>query len=312
MSSIPSNLLMMRLQGHKKFLSLLASEPPGDIRAQSNSFGVDGFVQRHRRYRSRIEKDLGLSLSCNLTCYFGCFFAMLFRPTEEFDKLVSGVRARLGHDGSNGKRQPTIGVQVRIGGAWAVGFRIGEPFRTPPSAIRHFFHLIDELRDGKRGTPSSLQHAILFVSSDAPRFINMTRERYGDAYVVAVDGDAFGHTDTFNLGDAFPGKYAKLEASSAVLAYARTLACHFFVGECDHVVMAQSGFGDTAFWRGRRTASAIFVDMNNNKLAWQHHLQYGDSNAECGSAPCGHPARSVKNRIIDIRKNATSFYEAVP
>ena len=167
---------------------------------------------------------------------------------------------------------------------------------------------------------------ILFVSSDAPIFINKTvlefnTEREGnkkynfDVVVRCVDGDSFTHTDSGDLAAIRPDKFTQVSQDAKAAQYLLTLLNHRLISRADHVVMAQSGFGDTAFWVSRTSASCIFVDMTNNRLAWQHHLAYDEGNAHHQSAElkkdegigcCS--ARATRNRILDVSTEPTLFY----
>jgi hypothetical protein len=125
--------------------------------------------------------------------------------------------------------------------------------------------------------------------------------RFGDDRIRFVEGDAFQHTDTLNLGEVKPEKFEKYDPLVIRRSYMLTLLNHLTLSRSSHMVMAQSGFGDTAFWKSRSSASCIFVDMTNNRYAWQHHLAY--------SAQNGSSAVAMKSRVIDITKPPTRFYD---
>jgi hypothetical protein len=305
-SRVPVDQSLMRLQRHKKFLRTLDNADSTGVsvlRVQSNSAGVDPFVHRYPRWAAR--KDaLGLPPSCNISCYFGCLHRVLFKASAE---LLTKITPSM----PSGK---FIAVQVRMGGSWAPGMRIAEPFRTPPAAVPHFISMLRELQalgDPQHGATARtdlfppagdvlwMRHAPLFVSSDAPRLIAEVAKSLNRTTVRWIDG-GFGHTDTLNLGDVKPAKYTKLSAEEIRENYALTMANHYILSQGSHMVMAQSGFGDTAFWRSRQAASCVFVDMSNLNLGWQHHLAYG------GPASS---ASAVRSRYVDLSKRPEPFYE---
>ncbi|CUG88664.1 membrane-associated protein, putative [Bodo saltans] len=298
-SRIPVDQSLMRLQRHKKFLRTLDSADSngiGVLRVQSNSAGADSYIHRYPRWAAR-KGELGLSSNCNISCYFGCLHRVLFRASGE---LLTKINPAM----PEGK---FISVQVRMGGSWAPGMRIAEPFRTPPAAVPHFVSMLQELKAlGKSnrdlfppsGDVSWMKDAQIFVSSDAPRLISEIAKALNTTVVKWIDG-GFGHTDTLNLGDVKPAKYTKLSTKEIRENYALTMANHFILSQGSHMVMAQSGFGDTAFWRSRLTATCLFVDMTNLNLGWQHHLVY---RGEGGSA------NAVRNRHVDLSKSPEPFY----
>jgi hypothetical protein len=168
------------------------------------------------------------------------------------------------------------------------------------------------LAEGPSGTSLSkddLPRVLLFVSSDAPLFVNKTREAFSVVVkkvhpflhleVRWVDGDSFTHTDSGDLSAIRPDKFTAVPSAVKETQYLLTLLNHFLISRADHVVMAQSGFGDTAFWASRSSASCIFVDMTNLRWAWQHHLGYPD---EAGSAT------AVQSRILDLSASPSRFY----
>ena len=295
---IPVDTRLMKLKLHKQFVVWLSKSDGIDLRLQSNSFNIDPYLLRVPKYRDLLSQRLGFGDRCNITCYFGCLHAVLFQPSAELSRKIDVVwKFAEERAGKAIRGKPFIAAQIRIGGSWAAGLRVKEPFRTHPSTLPHYFSVIDELRRGNFSP--QLHGAPVFVSSDAERLMWEAGKQFGNASVFFVPGDAYQHTDTLNLGDMLPGKHAKLKSDVVRDAYFNTLVSHHFISESSHVVMAQSGFGDTAFWRSRRSASAIFVDMNNNRIAWQHHLEYDDGpNSVVAS----------QNRIIDTRDAPKPFY----
>jgi hypothetical protein len=263
---------------------------------------VDHYLHRVDELERVKTLEMGLPYMCNNSCYYGCLHRLLFQESEQ---LVNAAKSILKG------RTNYIAVQVRMGGHWATGMRIKEPFRTYPTAVPHFFSMIEEIRRGDHLQAARVHpdwfvnsarvflDAPLFVSSDSSRFINETVARFGAPNVFFVPGDAFQHTDTLNLGEVKPEKYKKLDRDAVERHYFLTLLNHYMVSEGQHVVMAQSGFGDTAFWRGRRTASCIFMDMTNNRYAWQHHLSYPAR---------GSGAVAMRSRVLDTTTQPTPFY----
>jgi hypothetical protein len=321
---IPLNTQLMRLNQHGKFMRMMGNpaspEVHSDLRLQSNSFGVDPYLHRIPRFSHRITNELGLSKACNITCYFSCFYSLLFTPTAPLKNAVettfagNGLKVAWKDDGTfrmhGGKR--FIGVQIRMGGTWATGLEVPEPFRTPPQAINHFFSILKELRSGA-ATPvkahAALQDAVIFITSDSERLVNLTKSSFPQGTAFTVPGDAFRHTDSSHLGKINPSKWKAKDDATIRNSYLATLTSHFIVANADHVVMAQSGFGDTAFWHSRAEASCIFVDMNHLTVGWQHHLSYDCAN--CVSAEgkdCGCSAHASMNRILDLRREPQPYY----
>lgn len=316
-----------------------------------DSFFSKGPSAASAKWRSVKLEEMGLPASCNISCYFGCLHALLFRPSEALERAAldtmlprstitavdsgsaspsSIIMSHRQLDETNQMKEtkrfvalpPFVGVQVRMGGTWAAGLRIPEAVRTPPAAIPHFFSMIREVltsssSSGRRCGDQSLPNSsplLLFVSSDSERFLNVTRAEFGDAVVRVVEGDAFQHTDTTHLGHIKPEKYRDGTAEAARQSYFLVLLNHFLLSRSSHMVMAQSGFGDTAFWRARRSASCLFVDMSNLWVGWQHRLEYPASSGSSGveeavSATVVHasPAIVTRSRILDLRQEPTSF-----
>jgi hypothetical protein len=180
--------------------------------------------------------------------------------------------------------------------------------------------MIDELRGGGGGGGGALglRGAKVFISSDSQRLVNETVRRYGAASVLAVRGDAFQHTDTLNAHKINAAKFARQADGVVARAYLLTMANHYLIGLSRHVVMAQSGFGDTAFWRGRRAASCLFMDMTRSKLGWRHSLAYcggaaGDAACEQlpggkGGGGCGCPAVAARSSGLVVTDAVSPLY----
>ena len=228
---------------------------------------------------------------------------------------------------------PYIGMQVRMGGSWAAGMVVKEPFRTSPEAVDDFFSVVEDVRsassnikimggagggDSTASTPSAWP---IFVSSDSERFIDETKKKFGVDVVRFVQG-GFQHTDTLNFQEAKQRAKNKNITSQPQQQqqsvdedklkrqlmrrqeYLSTLTNHYLLGLSNHVIMAQSGFGDTAYWRSRRDASCIFVNMKNLKTAWQHHLSYRVVVGAIGggdSSSGDEVSRRLKNLVQSIR-----------
>ena len=343
--AVPVNLQLMKIKSHRAFIEWLARQEAAgtaDVRLQSNSFSVDPFLRHHAPFRQAATAGLGLRGDCNITCYFGCLHAALFAPAApvraEVDVALRGSdsAAAGGGDGGGGDgpvewdhpagpraRRPFVGVQVRMGGPWAAGLRVPEPVRTPPAAIPHFRAAVDELRRSGR----ALADAPIFISSDSERLLNETIAHYGAASVRVVRGDAFQHVDTTRLGTVNAKKFGGTDPARAAEAwgYLLTLANHVALTLAAHTVMAQSGYGDTAFWVARRRAFCIFVDMSRLNVAWHHRLSYPDSliaDDATGEAPapgecygdggdaalrCGRPATVSGSAVVDLRRPPLPF-----
>eukprot|EP00758_Cryptobia_borreli_P014603 Tbor_TRINITY_DN5938_c0_g1::TRINITY_DN5938_c0_g1_i1::g.18807::m.18807 len=228
--------------------------------------------------------------------------------------------------------RPFIGVQIRIGGHWAEGMHVKEPFRTPPEAVKNFIAMIADVqrmaakieimyKEGSSSSSlsSSVQFASslpslqplcvwpIFVSSDSKRLVheitkafshqngerrgrhtpkgNVNNKQFESAVdseemlcnisVISVRGDEqYDHTDTLNLGEFMSTKYKKINQTRKQTAYFLTLLNHYILGIAGYTVMGQSGFGDTSFWRSRRVASCLFMDMRTLIIGWQHTLSY--------------------------------------
>lgn len=182
--------------------------------------------------------------------------------------------------------KPFVSLQVRVGGALAKGMR--EPYRTPPAAFEDILDMVGALLSASAQIAPQLTPWDLFVSSDAEAFIDTALGRFGRhstlergdsgpfTNVRMVNGtESFLHTDTLNLGDIDASRWAHVSSATKEKATFLTLLNNYLLGLGSHMVMAQSGFGDTAFWRMHREASCLFVDMNGLRIAWQHHLAYG-------------------------------------
>jgi len=236
-------------------------------------------------------------------------------------------------------RRPYISLQVRVGGALAKGMK--EPYRTPPDAFGEFYRMLSAIFQASAGGYG--EGWGLFVSSDAELFINNTVLKFDRKSVDGRSGtvidvrvvrgnEAFLHTDTLNLGDIDSSRWAQTQQQTKEKAYFLTLLNNYLLGLGSHMVMAQSGFGDTAYWRMRRDASCIFVDMTNLRYAWQHHLAYdlsGDDSSPSKflsrrlrplKSAVAHvdvvigaqlvEARSLRNRVLDLKAlPLADFYE---
>jgi hypothetical protein len=285
-TQIPVNFALMRLQSNKNFVATLAKSlhTTTDLRVQSNSAMI-GYVHSNPTMNA-LSVAMGIPASCNITCYFSCLYSVLFRPSAVFAKHI------LEHTKDH---TPYLALQVRVGGDWAKGMRIKEPYRTHPTALPHYWGVLEELLAMPR-----YANAHIFVSSDSELFINKTVAKFGADRVFFVSGDAYQHTDTQNLGEVRPEKYETMSAQRTWDNYMRTLLSHYLLGGGEHMVMAQSGFGDTASWRARKTATALFMDMNNYHIVWQHHLEY--------PADGRSSVRATRNRIFDASTPVRKFY----
>eukprot|EP00760_Papus_ankaliazontas_P011876 PhM_4_TR15092/c0_g1_i1/m.71805 len=282
--NIPVDKSLMRLQRHRAFAAKLASNlnTKTDLRVQSNSFSVDPYVHGNRALHAR-SVAMGIGPNCNLTCYFNCLYDVLFTPSEELRSEISRV--------SNGHK-PYVAMQVRVGGDWATGMRIREAYRTHPRALPHYWSVVKELL-----ALPAYKGCHLFVSSDSARFIAEAKRTFGDI-VFSVEG-GFNHTDTQNLNEVRPEKYKAIGERARRRDYLSTLLNHYLLGAGEHMVMAQSGFGDTAFWRTRKSATALFMDMNDYRTIWMHHLSYPSKAAS---------VTATKNRIFDSRGAPQPYY----
>ena len=263
------------------------------------------------------------------------------------------------HRGIRKKPVPILGLQVRVGGSWAGNFTAKEPFRTVPSAFPFIFQDVKVLSRYShlmmsKGNEKNHQKQLLasltttsnsfkrefptkvlpvFVTSDSYRFIleaekalssfgeNHDEETKTKTKVFSISGDCFQHTDTQNVNEAIPEKYNHLNTKKhhRRAAYLCTLMNHVVLSASEVLVMGQSGFADTAFWSGRSYGLGFFMDMTNNKLAWEHTLEYldsstssnsddvennkSDSDGDVESLPS--PAVSKKNRIVDVTKDTS-------
>jgi hypothetical protein len=209
-------------------------------------------------------------------------------------------------------------LQVRVGGSWASDFTAKEPFRTVPAAFPFIF---EDVKYAQRVLVSKNQQQNqlpwpVFVTSDSEKFVKLSEKELSSStsstekQVFSISGDCFQHTDTQNVNEAIPEKYKHLAEKNAkhkrTAAYLCTLMNHVVLSACSILVMGQSGFADTAFWAARKTVPnelagiGFFMDMTNNKIAWEHTLVFKDLDTT-GEVPS--PAISEKNRIVDVDKN---------
>jgi hypothetical protein len=315
--TIPISSRLMSRSGYKKFAAEMAGEIGGDAaastgsgsdrRLQSNALGVESYLLRHASFRRRYE-ELGIPPSCNISCYYGCMHALLFQPT---DALKTELRQRtiLGRTpmlpplspSSNGKQTtiadavieaheqrgplvPMVGVQVRVGGEWAGGLRVAEPYRTHPRFLPLMLQDIAAgahagARAGAGESDAAVSSGVgnkplaVFVTSDSWRFVNVSTLRLTAAglQVLSLEGDAYQHTDTLNVHDARPDKYKRIQSDAAIRTlYLLTLLNHFVLSACATFVIGQSGFADTAFFAARpsitvRSASDLFASSPAGK-----------------------------------------------
>ena len=259
-SAIPVDLSLMRLNKHKHYMKHLASGAATgkDLRVQSNSFDVTDFAVAQPRLRDGI-KTMGLA-GCNISCYYGCLWDLLFDPSKEARSMVARATEA---------RKPYVAMQVRVSGPWATGLAVQESWRTHPAAFPYFWETLDRVF----ADPKYKNHS-LFVTTDAPKFIDVVKARYGHR-VFLTPGEQFNHTDSSELHALKPEKYKAFDsAADKVEKFKLTLLNNYLLGEGDHMVMAQSGFGDTAFWRTKKTAHCLFVDISNYRTLWRHTLAY--------------------------------------
>eukprot|EP01064_Diplonema_japonicum_P012670 TRINITY_DN20062_c0_g1_i1.p1 TRINITY_DN20062_c0_g1~~TRINITY_DN20062_c0_g1_i1.p1 ORF type:complete len:466 (+),score=97.62 TRINITY_DN20062_c0_g1_i1:80-1399(+) len=273
--AIPVDTSMMRLQKHHKFMKFLSSKETDDkdVRAQSNSFDPTPYAVAEPRLRAKIA-DMGLG-GCNITCFYGCMFDLLFELNDEARKMV---------DSTIGGKGDFVGMQVRVSGPMATGLQIPEKWRTHPAAFPLFWEVLDGIFEK---TPKMK----LFVTTDAPDFLKMVEKKYGSR-VFSTPGEQFNHTDSSELHSLRPEKYKLFDDTvSKTKKFQLTLLNNYVLGESAEMVMAQSGFGDTAFWRTKKTATCIFVNIDTYRSAWKHRLVYAN------------PSQSVQkrnNKIIQI------------
>ncbi|KAJ9456977.1 putative membrane-associated protein [Diplonema papillatum] len=261
-SHIPVDSSLMRLNKHAKFMKHLAKPETDriDLRVQANSFEPTNYALAEPRLRAVIAK-MGLA-GCGLNCFYACLFDLLFVPTEETRASVAAV--------TRGK-PAFLGLQVRVSGPWATGLAIPEKWRTHPQAFRFFWAEIDAVSalPGMAGCP-------IFVTTDAPRFLGLVQDRYKDR-VFFTPGEQFNHTDSSELHQVRPDKYQQADADAVKIdKFKLTLLNHYVLGEAQHMLMAQSGFGDTAFWRTRRKATCLFVNIDTYRTVYKHKLSYPD------------------------------------
>jgi hypothetical protein len=227
--------------------------------------------------------------------------------TSSLAKLVIDT-----HKGKRNELIPVVGLQVRVGGSWASDFTAKEPFRTVPAAFPFIFEDVKYAQKLLVKTENSSPPWPVFVTSDSEKFVRLAEKELSLSKVFSISGDCFQHTDTQNVNEAIPEKYKHLAEKNAkhkrTAAYLCTLMNHVVLSACSILVMGQSGFADTAFWAARKTVPnelagiGFFMDMTNNKIAWEHTLVYKDVDSlESPESPS--PAISEKNRIVDVEKN---------
>ncbi|ORC90093.1 putative membrane-associated protein [Trypanosoma theileri] len=325
-----------------------------DIRIQSNSAGIDGYLYKDHELYELKKRILGLE-ECNISCYYGCLSHILFQPDDRiWDAAVQVLReskdknllASLssGRKVKAGEVLPFVSLQVRMGGSWATGLHVPESVRTFPWSLPHYFAMTREVVSGEAWRrrpdlfPSNYQLAntfrqnnsvVLFVSSDSAKFVEEAKRLLGDNHsvrILSISGDSFQHTDTLNLADLRGQKSDATAEDARSRAYFLTLLNHYLLSIASHSIISQSGFSDTAFWRSRQVASAIFIEVQRQE-AWQHHLRYrdihnstigGSVKSSSGSSsrettPVSrlvlHSAEVVSSRILhDLRAPPTPFY----
>jgi hypothetical protein len=225
-----------------------------------------------------------------------------------------------------GRRRPLplVGVQVRVGGPWAANFTVREPVRTAPGAFPFIFEDVRHMRCGaKRGQRCDASTAWpVFVTSDSERFVRLAAEELkigGDFF--SIEGNCFQHTDTQNVHQALPQKFAKADTGDAARrsAYACTLMNHVVLAASGAIVMGQSGYADTAFWAARNNDDTarrpagvgFFMNMKDNRVAWEHTLTFRGFHPERSHRRdcCANPATSPKNRIVDVEANTDFVVE---
>ena len=134
-------------------------------------------------------------------------------------------------------------------------------------AARGAIHRLEEFAvPVERGAPAA--------GASSPRGGHVRQKERRRRRVFSVGGNPYHHTDTIMAGYALPHKFARTDPAVARRRYLETLVSHYIIGLSRFVVMAQSGFGDTGFWRSRGAARCLFVDMNHLRLGWQHRLSY--------------------------------------
>jgi hypothetical protein len=210
------------------------------------------------------------------------------------------------HRGERKDLLPVVGLQVRVGGSWASGFLAREPFRTVPAAFPFIFQSVRFMQCAG----SSTACWPVFVTSDSERFVNLTLKELKSVYFNP--GNSYRHTDTENVHEARPEKWKdRTSAADRRFVYEMTLINHVVLSACGALVFGQSGFADSAFWAARPSSLGalaaaekekkrpagvgFFMDMSNNRLAWQHTLTYADEEEGKPS-----PALALKNRIVDV------------
>ena len=249
---------LMHINKIRKYVTHL-SKTADNVRVQSNAYDVTHDALSVPTLRRSIEQEMGLR-NCNLSCYYGCMFDLLFTPNEGAKKAIQETV---------GSRTKFIGMQVRVSGKWAVGLQVPEKWRTHPQSFHLFWEALDELFKNPQYSGAGL-----FVTTDAPKFLELVSQRYKDK-VFYTPGEQFNHTDSSELHALKPDKF-KIGDSKRVKIekFKLTLLNHYILGMGDAMVMAQSGFGDTAFWRTKKSATCLFVDIGNYRHVWRHSLVY--------------------------------------
>lgn len=272
----------------------------------------------HRRMRQTLPKEFTVRSAASSSS------SSPFSYEEEQNIADAVVEV---HRGQRTQLLPMVGMQVRVGGSWAGEFVVPEPFRTVPAAFPLIFRDLQYCQcpssfandknnnnNGEKICSAKGEKWPVFVTSDSERFVNLTRKE--QQLVYYNPGNSYRHTDTDNAHEFSPRKWAKLALKSADnrrAVYTNTLINHVVLAACDSLVFGQSGFADSAFWAARPTREVkaqgdqaqhqhtvrpagvgFFVDMTNNRLAWEHTLSYEDEP--------GKPSAAVarKNRVVDF------------
>ncbi|KEG14902.1 hypothetical protein DQ04_00261010 [Trypanosoma grayi] len=306
-----------------------------DLRVQCNSVGVDGFLYKDNDLFNVKMRVLNLE-HCNISCYYGCLSHILLQP----DGRLWGAAAELLRESQNralvasldGVRRPAPGqvfpfvsLQVRMAGAWATGLDVAETVRTFPCALPHYYAMTREVLTGEawRRFPELFpanyllrdllrrgDSPVLFVSSDSARFVSEAARVLGDnssVRVISVAGDSFRHIDTMNIADSGAAGHDDSAEVTREHAYFQVLLNYYLLGLASHSIMSQSGFSETAFWRSRQVASAIFVDVQPQQ-AWQYHCRYPEVSSDHLATEV-RSAEAVHSRILhNLKAPPTPFY----
>ena len=267
---------LMKLQKHGKFMKKLAKHDSQNIRAQSNTFDAHPYIWGEGKLKSKLI-DIGMQ-HCNMSCHYSCLYDLLFEPNKEATDMIA-------HTVSD--KVPFIAMQVRVSGPWAEGLQIGEKWRTHPEAFPYFWNVLDKLFSQDR-----FKTAKLFITTDAPKFLKLVEERYPER-AFSTPGDQFNHTDLSELHNLKPEKYKVFDSNTVKKQkFQLTLLNNYVLGMGDYLVMAQSGFGDTAFWRTKKEATCLFVNIDTYKKLWIHQLRYPSSMES---------VKKIDNSIINIK-----------